>query len=696
MQDLTIVVTGSVAAVKTALLAKALERRNFNLSFVITPSARPFLENTGKYRASDAALAAIDAKTLSPEKIKKGAVLIAPATAEIIKQLATNEKLGRIVNRRARPLLIAPAMNFMMWQHPAVQDNIKKLKKSGAIIIGPVQGEMACGDYGHGRMVEPDKIAKTVVALLNKNKARMAQTPQPKETRWPPFSMAKRILFFADDPVIAKPLARRLKKQGYKLETITRKFFHYQADPQGMEHIRLPEANDLVIFAGLKKDLAHEMAQGGASSFAACLYLASKRPVAIVPSKISPPAKSALEKLRARGAHIPALGKKMLILNGDVREKVDSFRFYTNRSIAVFSGKIPASATLIKAQGSTPDLLAAVAKHPDADIVLQFANIPQIICPFPADHKISKTGSQRKNLFRVKGNVEIRSTLEKIFPLSRIAGFDTRQKWFGAAEFKKFVPFTPAAKKIRTRRVKNGIKGKIVVTTGRTEERLAKSGLIITNPFTGRQGQEIAKAFARRNYSVTLISGPTSLPDIGDPRVKTVHVTTMREMERAALKSLADAPLAFVSAAAIADFSIKKPLALALAPGANFTLPLTENPSIVGSVGAHKKRPPVVVSFAAQSPDEILRYATRKFKKLAVDMTVANPIGEKRSILHNKIHLITKKGIKSFPEMTKTATAEIIVKEIVKMLDKNFNPTAGANSLSAFRPAAHFAPKSKA
>jgi phosphopantothenoylcysteine decarboxylase/phosphopantothenate--cysteine ligase len=64
------------------------------------------------------------------------------------------------------PVLMAPAMNVRMWEHPATQRNLATLKADGVTFVGPDAGEMACGEYGPGRMAEPEAIMATITAAL--------------------------------------------------------------------------------------------------------------------------------------------------------------------------------------------------------------------------------------------------------------------------------------------------------------------------------------------------------------------------------------------------------------------------------------------------------------------------------------------------------------------------------------------------
>src|SRR5690606_22908337 len=95
--------------------------------------------------------------------------LIAPASADTIARLAhgrADDLLSTLCLATDRPLAIAPAMNRLMWAHPATQQNLATLRARGVQVLGPGSGSQACGETGDGRMWEPLQIRDTVAALL--------------------------------------------------------------------------------------------------------------------------------------------------------------------------------------------------------------------------------------------------------------------------------------------------------------------------------------------------------------------------------------------------------------------------------------------------------------------------------------------------------------------------------------------------
>ncbi|MEY4880233.1 MAG: coenzyme biosynthesis bifunctional protein CoaBC [Pseudomonadota bacterium] len=97
-------------------------------------------------------------------------VVVAPATANLMGKLAgglANDLASTALLATDKPVLLAPAMNVRMWNHPSVQRNLVTLRADGVHVVGPNEGEMACGEFGPGRMAEPDEIVAAIAALLS-------------------------------------------------------------------------------------------------------------------------------------------------------------------------------------------------------------------------------------------------------------------------------------------------------------------------------------------------------------------------------------------------------------------------------------------------------------------------------------------------------------------------------------------------
>jgi phosphopantothenoylcysteine decarboxylase / phosphopantothenate---cysteine ligase len=171
-------VSGGVAAYKSAELARLLVKDGARVRVVMTESATHFI--------GPATFQAITGEPvwLSPwdTRMPNGMahidltrdaqlVLIAPATADCMARLAqgrADDLLAMLCLARDAGcgLMLAPAMNRQMWEHPATQRNMYTLRNDGAVVVGPASGEQACGEVGQGRMVEPAALLEAVLAYF--------------------------------------------------------------------------------------------------------------------------------------------------------------------------------------------------------------------------------------------------------------------------------------------------------------------------------------------------------------------------------------------------------------------------------------------------------------------------------------------------------------------------------------------------
>ncbi len=161
-------ITGGIAAYKAAELVRLMVKRHTDVQVVMTEAAGQFITAT--------TLQALSGKpvfnSLWDSRIDNGmahieftrdadALLVAPASADFIAKLAhgsANDLLSTLCLARECPLLVAPAMNRQMWEHPATQRNIEQIRRDGAIVLGPASGEQACGELGMGRMLEAEQL----------------------------------------------------------------------------------------------------------------------------------------------------------------------------------------------------------------------------------------------------------------------------------------------------------------------------------------------------------------------------------------------------------------------------------------------------------------------------------------------------------------------------------------------------------
>lgn len=210
------------------------------------------------------------------------------------------------------------------------------------------------------------------------------------------------------------------------------------------------------------------------------------------------------------------------------------------------------------------------------------------------------------------------------------------------------------------------LKGRhVLITAGPTHEPIDPVRYI-ANRSSGKQGYAIAAAAARLGARVTLVSGPVTLDN--PPGVDRIRVETARQMAEAVKQSL-PADVA-IMVAAVADWrtmevSSEKMKKRGAAPPA---LRLTENPDILAMVSVSDKRPKLVVGFAAET-EKVVEHAKEKRKRKGADWIVANDVsGDVMGGDANAVHIVTKQGVESLPEMAKGDVAMAIVERIADAL----------------------------
>ena len=163
-------VGGGIAAYKSAELARLLMERGHAVQTVMTRSAEEFVRPltfaalTGQKVLTD--LIAIESAIEHQAVAQRHELLVvAPATADLMAKLAgglADDFLTTLYLAFTGPVIIAPAMNVNMWQHPATQANLEKLLERGHRLVGPGEGWLACGMTGAGRLAEPEDIAEAI------------------------------------------------------------------------------------------------------------------------------------------------------------------------------------------------------------------------------------------------------------------------------------------------------------------------------------------------------------------------------------------------------------------------------------------------------------------------------------------------------------------------------------------------------
>jgi len=182
-KKIILIICGGISAYKSLELLRLFKKKGAQVKTILTKSAKEFVTP-------------LSIASLSQEKVYEDlfdhknesemdhislsrwsdVIIVSPATANTISKLSngsSEDLASTVILASDKDIFLTPAMNVRMWEHPSTKSNLKKLKSFGYKIIGPDIGDMACGEFGEGKMTEPKEILKEVdnyFYLLNKNK----------------------------------------------------------------------------------------------------------------------------------------------------------------------------------------------------------------------------------------------------------------------------------------------------------------------------------------------------------------------------------------------------------------------------------------------------------------------------------------------------------------------------------------------
>ncbi len=182
-KKILLIICGGISAYKSLEVIRSLKKKGAKVKTILTKSATEFVTP-------------LSVTSLSQEKVYhelfnvenesemdhislsrwSDLILVAPATANTISKLSngsSDDLASTVILASDKNIFLAPAMNVRMWEHPSTKENLSKLKKFGYKIIGPEIGDMACGEFGEGKMTEPDEIVKQIENyFINLNKGK--------------------------------------------------------------------------------------------------------------------------------------------------------------------------------------------------------------------------------------------------------------------------------------------------------------------------------------------------------------------------------------------------------------------------------------------------------------------------------------------------------------------------------------------
>jgi len=176
-KKILLIICGGISAYKSLELIRALKKKGTKVKTILTKRAKEFVTplsvtSLSQEKVYDDLFSVEDETEMDHISLSRWSdvILVAPITANTISKLSvgsSNDLASAVILASDKDIFLAPAMNVRMWEHPSTKENLNKLKNFGYKVIGPETGDMACGEFGEGKMTEPDVIIKEIEKYFN-------------------------------------------------------------------------------------------------------------------------------------------------------------------------------------------------------------------------------------------------------------------------------------------------------------------------------------------------------------------------------------------------------------------------------------------------------------------------------------------------------------------------------------------------
>ena len=179
-KKILLIICGGISAYKSLELIRLLKKQGVEVKTILTKSAKEFVTplsvvSLSQEKVYDDLFNAENEAEMDHISLSRWAdiILVAPATANTISKLSagsSDDLASTVILASDKDVFLTPAMNVRMWEHPSTKQNLNKLKSYGYKIIGPEVGDMACGEFGEGKMTDPKDIFQTIKAYFGELK----------------------------------------------------------------------------------------------------------------------------------------------------------------------------------------------------------------------------------------------------------------------------------------------------------------------------------------------------------------------------------------------------------------------------------------------------------------------------------------------------------------------------------------------
>ncbi|MGH6897786.1 MAG: bifunctional phosphopantothenoylcysteine decarboxylase/phosphopantothenate--cysteine ligase CoaBC [Geminicoccaceae bacterium] len=262
-----LVIAGGIAAYKSLELIRRLRERGGGVRCILTAAGAEFvtplaLASLSGERVFTDLFSLTDEAEMGHIRLSREAdlVVVAPATADLIAKMANglaDDLASTALLATDKPVLIAPAMNPMMWCHPATRRNLAQVQADGVRLVGPNPGDMACGETGTGRMAEPEEILAAIDELLAAGAGTLAGR-RALVTSGPTVEAIDPVRFIANrsSGKQGHAIAAALARAGAEVTLVSGPV--HEPDPAGVTAVRVESACDMLAacLAALPVDVA--------------------------------------------------------------------------------------------------------------------------------------------------------------------------------------------------------------------------------------------------------------------------------------------------------------------------------------------------------------------------------------------------------------------------------------------------------
>ena len=245
-------VTGCIGAYKSAIILRLLQKSRFEVFPVMTRHAQEFIAplTLEKLSGNQVVSDLFSDHTTQIEHIalarKSDLLLVAPATANILAKFAhgiADDFLSTLYLSTLTPVVVAPAMNVEMWQHPGTRENLRLLRGRDVVIVEPDSGYLACGEEGEGRLADPEAVVQQVLSTLRREKSLLGK--RVLVTAGPTIEDVDLVRFISNrsSGKMGYAVADEAQQRGAQVTLVSGPT--HLPEPQGMELIQVRSAEEM-------------------------------------------------------------------------------------------------------------------------------------------------------------------------------------------------------------------------------------------------------------------------------------------------------------------------------------------------------------------------------------------------------------------------------------------------------------------